>query len=798
MRQNINLIAILLAMLIPFSLASTTFTIGDLQYNTTATDEVEVSAANTNLTRAIVSSTVKYGSSTYKVTSVASYGFRDCASLTNVDISSIYLKKVGKYAFLYCTSLTTVIIDYATTIEDSAFSGCEALSSVTLPDDLTTLGSSESGRTFYGCKSLRSIALPNSLKKLYDCTFENCTSLKTINIPANVTEIGTRNDNWKSGVVFEGCSNLQSITVDADNSTFKSIDGVLFCGSRLVCYPNGRPDSEYVQPEGTNIANESAFDYPLNLKSLTVRDATEGYFPALKKLTLAEDYYPSYIIKDGGEYWIYNDFIDYYTNNTKYFPVLQTLEIAEGNKYYRTENNCIYQIYRPDHTTILTPQLQWIEPSQRNSLTEYCGNFSPNVFENCTNLKTVLLQPTKYQDQNGNITTEWTFSGINAPNSTIEKLQIPATITEFDEVSFDKKITSLYLLSLTPPHLYEMDYSIILNVGTLYVPKASVNLYQADNSWNRISNIQGLNLISVNNNLKNGSILINGFDIDQLGSLDGENITISLQTDETDYRVKLNGEDITQKIENNSYTVASNSSDLTFDISSMPVLTMEYNSDYGKTFINGTECSYFTLDENPVEVLLLPNDDCRLTNVTLNDVDITDQIINRQYTIPASNEQQVMNITFEPEQDAILSIVTPSNVKCNLNNKVGDTVQLQFDVDSEWEISLLEFNGVDVTEDVKSDGSYTTPELDSENTLNVVLCERTTSIDETSMSQQLKVTTSQRNVTITNKQSSTTVEVYNTAGDLIKYTTEAMFTLDSDGIYILKIGNQRFKIALKG
>jgi hypothetical protein len=194
----------------------------------------------------------------------------------------------------------------------------------------------------------------------------------------------------------------------------------------------------------------------------------------------------------------------------------------------------------------------------------------------------------------------------------------------------------------------------------------------------------------------------------------------------------------------------------------------------------------------------LPNDDCRLTNVTLNDVDITDQIINRQYTIPASNEQQVMNITFEPEQDAILSIVTPSNVKCNLNNKVGDTVQLQFDVDSEWEISLLEFNGVDVTEDVKSDGSYTTPELDSENTLNVVLCERTTNIDETSMSQQLKVTTSQRNVTITNKQSSTTVEVYNTAGDLIKYTTEAMFTLDSDGIYILKIGNQRFKIALKG
>ncbi len=52
-------------------------------------------------------------------------------------------------------------------IGDEAFSDCESLASITLPESITTIGS----YAFYGCSSLTSIDLPDSLKELSDSAF---------------------------------------------------------------------------------------------------------------------------------------------------------------------------------------------------------------------------------------------------------------------------------------------------------------------------------------------------------------------------------------------------------------------------------------------------------------------------------------------------------------------------------------------------------------------------------------------------------------------------------------------------
>ena len=66
-------------------------------------------------------------------------------------------KKIGAYAFYNCDALTSVTIgNSVTSIGWSAFEGCSGLTSVTIPDSVTSIGSS----AFSGCSGLRSITIP--------------------------------------------------------------------------------------------------------------------------------------------------------------------------------------------------------------------------------------------------------------------------------------------------------------------------------------------------------------------------------------------------------------------------------------------------------------------------------------------------------------------------------------------------------------------------------------------------------------------------------------------------------------
>ena len=64
---------------------------------------------------------------------------------------------IGWGAFEYCKSLTSVTIpDSVTSIGDWAFSGCSSLTSVTIPDSVTAIGRG----AFLGCSSLTSVTIP--------------------------------------------------------------------------------------------------------------------------------------------------------------------------------------------------------------------------------------------------------------------------------------------------------------------------------------------------------------------------------------------------------------------------------------------------------------------------------------------------------------------------------------------------------------------------------------------------------------------------------------------------------------
>ena len=86
------------------------------------------------------------------------------------------------------TTLEEIILlenDQLTEIPGNAFQGCRNLSSVRIPDGITTIGEN----AFQHC-AFEAISLPNSLTTIGETAFGDCVNLKTITIPASVTKIG--------------------------------------------------------------------------------------------------------------------------------------------------------------------------------------------------------------------------------------------------------------------------------------------------------------------------------------------------------------------------------------------------------------------------------------------------------------------------------------------------------------------------------------------------------------------------------------------------------------------------------
>lgn len=87
-----------------------------------------------------------------------------------------------------------------TQIQDSAFSGCERLTSILLPQSIEEIDD----YAFYRCRALQSIELPN-LTNIYEGVFMECESLAYINIPDTVIDI--------YDFAFMSCTNLFSVKI---------------------------------------------------------------------------------------------------------------------------------------------------------------------------------------------------------------------------------------------------------------------------------------------------------------------------------------------------------------------------------------------------------------------------------------------------------------------------------------------------------------------------------------------------------------------------------------------------------
>ena len=107
-----------------------------------------------------------------------------------------------KNAFSECDTVTDVVIpDSVTTIGNAAFYGCRSLKKIVIPDSVIRIGA----YAFDGCGSLASVILSKNITNIGLGTFNGCVSLVGITIPDNVCRIGEE--------AFQGCVNLTFINI---------------------------------------------------------------------------------------------------------------------------------------------------------------------------------------------------------------------------------------------------------------------------------------------------------------------------------------------------------------------------------------------------------------------------------------------------------------------------------------------------------------------------------------------------------------------------------------------------------
>lgn len=109
---------------------------------------------------------------------------------------------IGDSAFEWCKSITSIKIpNSVTTIGNRAFLGhSDALVYVTLGDNVKEIGDSA-----FAYSGLQSINIPDSVKKIGDSAFESCLRLSHIAIPSSVTTIGA--------AAFYNCSGLERLII---------------------------------------------------------------------------------------------------------------------------------------------------------------------------------------------------------------------------------------------------------------------------------------------------------------------------------------------------------------------------------------------------------------------------------------------------------------------------------------------------------------------------------------------------------------------------------------------------------
>lgn len=394
--------------------------------------------------------------------------FSGCESLSNIELPES-LQTIGTLCFYGCYKLSTIKVNpantYLATDGKAIFNKDKTVLYTTIP--LTSYNVPSTVRelkhhAFSNQKDMTSITLPEGLVNIGREAFEFCSKLEQLVIPSTVDSIGM--------YAFHDCSALQQINIPQSikylaeavlsGTGIKTLDipsSVNYIGGSA--FSNCKSLQSIKLPEGLTLLNYCLFDGCEQLSDIqipstvtAIEDCAFNGCKALKTITL-----PASLCT----------FENTWSSNSIFSgcSALKSILVEAGNKYYESDGTALYNKAKDTLVCFPAGVTSYVVPQSVKTIARkaFCG---------CDSLQNIM-----FEDGVSDLVIEQ-YAFENCKN--INKLVITSGIKEAKYLAFDEAHIKKLVITTTHSKSF-YDYYLLRGntIETIYAPASDISIIKS-------------------------------------------------------------------------------------------------------------------------------------------------------------------------------------------------------------------------------------------------------------------------------------------------------------------------------